>query len=300
MIVFVTLPQGAGHIHGFICKFGRQCSRLLAEITYHDLLERGWGPGGVYIFCDRERMSEEQLEIARSLAARLEVQPGCQRILNDPRRQLDRIELLGKLHQEGLNPYRAWRWKELPDEIPLPVFVRVADDHLGPRSNLLYTRAEIDLQCRRLLLGRTPEEQILVVQYLDTRGGETLFRKYGAFRIGDQIIAQHMFLSPEWNAKWESRIRTEETIALSDDYYRENPHQHLLMPFFEAAGIEYGRIDYAMLGGEVVAWEINDNPMYQSRNPQGASRIFKGPRFMHAFECLLDPHAPQSRVEVEL
>lgn len=52
-----------------------------------------------------------------------------------------------------------------------------------------------------------------------------------------------------------------------DDHAREqaflsgNPHADLLGPAFEAAGIGYGRADYAMIGGRPQVFEINTNPL---------------------------------------
>jgi hypothetical protein len=36
------------------------------------------------------------------------------------------------------------------------------------------------------------------------------------------------------------------------------------MAAFEAAGLQYGRIDYAMKDGQIQVWEINDNPQMTS------------------------------------
>src|SRR5262249_42167607 len=38
------------------------------------------------------------------------------------------------------------------------------------------------------------------------------------------------------------------------------PHRQALGEIFQAAGIEYGRIDYSVLDGRIVTWEINTNP----------------------------------------
>jgi hypothetical protein len=44
------------------------------------------------------------------------------------------------------------------------------------------------------------------------------------------------------------------------EFVSQNPHHEQLLKIFELAGVEYGRIDYAIKDGRVQTWEINLNP----------------------------------------
>jgi hypothetical protein len=44
------------------------------------------------------------------------------------------------------------------------------------------------------------------------------------------------------------------------EFVETNPHEAWVREVFRVAGVEYGRIDYAILDGRPQAWEINTNP----------------------------------------
>jgi hypothetical protein len=46
---------------------------------------------------------------------------------------------------------------------------------------------------------------------------------------------------------------------------KQNPHEKSLNNVFDLAGINYGRIDYSILHGKPVVWEINTNPHFGPR-----------------------------------
>jgi hypothetical protein len=93
----------------------------------------------------------------------------------------------------------------------------------------------------------------------DTDG---LYRKYGAFRIGNYIVPQHILRSDGWIVK--SRISTADEAFVAEElaFVRDNPHREALMKIFDAANIEFGRIDYTIRDGEIVIFEINMNPTF--------------------------------------
>lgn len=294
MIYFLTLPEGAGHIDLFISRYDRSYGRRLVEMTYQQLLQRGVAPPGAYIFTDRDRMNPYQRRLAGAIRRRiLTAGPGF-RVLGDPERQLGRLELLQRLSKDGINDYRVHSLENLnPSSIRYPVFVRIEDDHMGPRTDLISTWEDVVKSVATLVLAGFKKEQIIVVEYVDTQGEDGLYRKYGSFRIGSQIVCQHILHSSSWLGKRDSTIRTPELVASSDNFYYENPHSDILIPIFERAGIDYGRVDYSFVMGRIQVWEINDNPMFVGRNSRRVSRINKGEDFMSAFK-LLDANLPPS------
>lgn len=285
MILFLTTPVGAGHVNGFVKRFDRSWGRDLVEMTYADLFRRKQAPTGcAYLFTDRERMSEPFRELAIGLWDALLESGQPVRLLNDPKLQLGRWELLRALSDSGVNEYRAFRLNELKDAaVRYPVFLRIEDDHSGPKSELIAKDADLEREIRRLLLAGVPAEKVLAIEFVEVADCDGLRRKYGAVRIGDDIICQHILFSREWNIKADVSIREPEMLAESDDYFRQNPHAEMLMPIFETAKIEFGRIDYSFSDGKIQVWEINDNPQVAMGRHRRLSNLVKGPRYYGAF-----------------
>src|SRR5678816_652589 len=63
-----------------------------------------------------------------------------------------------------------------------------------------------------------------------------------------------------WMLKSHGNAPTEPEIDRENAYVLGNPHEAELRRIFDLAGIDYGRIDYAMVGGRIETWEINLNP----------------------------------------
>ena len=288
MVVFVTFPEGSGPVANFLKKFGHAYARKMAETTYLALVRRGSLPGGVVVFGDRDRMSEPQ----RMLAARLWDQlsnagPGI-RLLNNPMLQLDRYELLKRLHQEGINDFDLWRASELPADIRFPVFLRLAKDHSGPKSELLYDEASLLAALAPLLLAGHAPQDLLIVEYIDTRDEAGHYRKYGAYRIGDFIFCKHLMVGRDWALKGDVRFSDEASIGEDTDYFVHNPHVDLLRPIFEHAQIEFGRIDYTFKGDRIQVWEINDNPEFASPHAKDIEAVSKAGPYVQAIDALSD------------
>lgn len=271
----------------------------MAEATYLEMANRGSAPCGVTIFCDIERMSSGQWAIACRLWRKLSGSPKTHRLLNDPHRQLGRYPLLKALYEDGINRFNVF----LPDEglgaLRYPVFLRIEDDHEGPRTDLLYDRAALDSAIDAMLLAGTPESRILVVEFLDT-SEDGVFRKYGAYRVGDRIFGQHKILGTKWQLKSGDRIRSQAAMDENSEYWHLNPHADLLMPLFERAAIDYGRIDYAFLDGSLQVWEINDNPSFASSAPLRLSKEPKEVRYVESLDALGDGLVAGPSIEFDL
>src|SRR5690606_22846024 len=114
---------------------------------------------------------------------------------------LSRAELGRRLHEEGINPQRVHRlWDR--DEIRFPVFVRHESDHNGALSPVLPDRASLDAAIERIVAVRGyARERLLVVEHLDVRSPDELYRKYSAMRIGDAPFPVHVQVGSNWVTK---------------------------------------------------------------------------------------------------
>lgn len=228
----------------------------MKRVFYEDVLERGEIPRATLIFTDHERMSPELHEAVCGLwdAA----QPHC-RTVNNPHRLLARRALLDRLHEDGINPHRGFPAHQVPDDVRYPVFLRGEHDHLGPLTDLL--KNPVELACA--LEAHAKREDLLVVEFQDTRDPDGLYRKYSAFLVGGAIIPKHIVFGDGWITKVHTKglahPQVEERALIE-----QCPHEATLRKVFDLAGIEYGRIDYGVYDGRVVVWEINTNPTVMS------------------------------------
>lgn len=243
----------------YLASGGQAQAGRLTPLPWRRALRQRRLPGGTYVFTDFERLRPEALRWASTMADTLEADEGA-RLLNHPARWVPRYELLRRLHDEGTNPYAAYRLSELPASVRFPVFVRLGSDHQGARSELLHTRAEIDAAVSELKRRRKSMDDVLVIEFQETVDELRQYRKYGAFRVGDRIVPRHLFFGGSWCLKGPSNHRDEQ-FDEEEAYMRDNPHRDELMRVFTLAGLDYGRIDYAMVDGRICVWEVNSNPM---------------------------------------
>lgn len=301
MIFFLTTPVGAGHIRGFVERFDRNYGRSLVEMTYDEFARRGCASAGAYVFTDRIRMSEWFRCLAADLWDQISELGDEVRLFNHPLKQMGRRELLRALHSQGLGDFNVHTLAEFEaSDVRFPVFLRLENDHSGPKSGLIDDEEGLMREVARMLLAGAEPGNLLITEFLDTRCEDGLYRKYGAWRFGDRIVGQHCLISEEWNVKAVNRLRTDEAIEETDAYFLQNPHAGALMPLFEVAGIEYGRVDYSILGGKFQVWEINDNPQYFGRNPMRRNRFGKGEVYFEAYRGLDEGIDGQRTIDLDV
>jgi hypothetical protein len=227
-------------------------------LPYQDLFRRSELARGTYVLTDFDRLSESLRGQVEEIAGVLDSH-GVRR-LNRPAGWLSRRELLERLHAEGINPFRAFRLDDLPGDVRYPVFLRLENDHRGVRSGLLNDRAEIDAAATRFRNRHRRRKHPLVVEFSDTMDESGRYRKYGAFCIGGDIIPRHVFFGHAWMLK-HPVLHGERELEEEWAYVQANPHADQIREVFALAGVEYGRMDYAVVGDRIRVWEINTNPM---------------------------------------
>jgi len=286
MVFNLTTSNGAGHIDGFCKSYDRSYGRTMNEATYHDCVQRGIAWPGAYLFGDHWRMNRTQIGFARLLWDKLAAMGDSFRLFNNPHSQLGRYGFLKALKADGINDFDVHRAIEPGAEIRYPVFLRREYDHAGPLTDLLEDAGALRRALDRLILAGNDPRELLIIEYVETVCPDGIYRKHGVMRIGDVIFPHHIMAAREWHTKADVRIRTEEAIGESDAFTLANPHADLVMPIFERAGIEYGRIDYAMVGGRIQVWEINDNPIFMHMGARPQSHLNRHVTIKAAFDRL--------------
>jgi hypothetical protein len=214
---------------------------------------------GTYIFTDTDRLTPSERSLAASIWRQLAAYRPAVRLLNDPARVPGRYELLQVLAEHGTNHFRAWCASADLTHVRFPVFIRVAHEHTGSLTPLLPGSGELARALRWTRLQGYRSSDLLVVEFCDTSDDEGVFRKYSAFVIDGEILPRHLFMSRRWLLKKPDL--EDPAFELERQAFLEgNPHASRLQAICHRVGIDYGRVDYSMLGDDPQVWEINTNP----------------------------------------
>lgn len=243
------------------------------QVNYGNLFESNEIETGTWIFQDIERLVEwERLRAAR-IATVLE-KAGA-RVLNHPVRACGRYELQRRLFTQGVNRFQTFRGDEMRIPGNWPVFIRFEHDHKSPNPTLIYNLEQLNAALEGMVRQSIPLGALLIVEYCGEQGADGLWRKYAAYRVGDEIIHHHLVREDNWVAKngnpdlqldddaWRA-LRIEER-----DYIESEGDPHQLMRGFSIGSLEFGRMDYNLVGGEPQIYEINTNPVIGEALPEG-------------------------------
>jgi hypothetical protein len=269
-------------LHRFLTCWAPDLSERFNPLPYQDVLAGRFAPKpGTYIFADLERLTPPGLQAVTRFRSSLDVLGDRVRVLNDPARVLRRYDLLRALYGAWINSFDAYRVTEKRSPRSWPVLLRRESDHRGPISDLLETKAHLDGAVAALVKHGSRVDDVIAIEFRNTADAGGMYRKYGAFLIGDRLIARHVLFSRRWCVK-DPDLLGPEQLAEELRYVQSFPHADEVRRIFELARIDYGRIDYAFYGDRLQVWEINTNPILataQSAQP-GAPRREANDRFV--------------------
>lgn len=259
MIHVVTTARHSYTWRAWLQGFGADLKDRVALRTYEGFTPKMKVPGGAWIFADLARVTVGQAWLAASLHDQIAGLAGF-RCLNHPLKAQRRYSLLRSRHDRGLNGFDARRANDRVRPKRFPQFIRRLDEHQGPRPTLLTTQEQVDRELIEALAHSASPEDLLIVEFVDTRSDDGLYRKYGATRVGDRVIPRHVLFGAEWLVKapylHEDRLDAEDLAFLHG-----NPHKDEVRTAFDDARIAFGRIDYGLKDGRMQVFEINTNPI---------------------------------------
>ncbi|HKI87804.1 MAG TPA: hypothetical protein VKA38_02170 [Draconibacterium sp.] len=263
MIFFITKASKTYTLLSFLNTWGGSIRKMVAFLPYEKLVRAKRFYSGTYILTDYDLLSEKQLLNMNRIYEEFKKYPFELRLLNDPTVSLSRLQQLKILFDSGINPFRCFPLSKKPNDIHYPVFVRKGADHDGKISDIIKQPEELELTVQNILNEGFGEDEILITEFTDTSDKNKIFRKYAAFILGDEIVPRHIFFSKKWMIKGAD-LTENYMISEEIEFLKTNPHRNQLHKIFQLVGINYGRIDYSLLYGKIVVWEINPNPMIAS------------------------------------
>ena len=258
MLVFLLKAKAEYTVNSYLDYWAPSLRPDVAVRTYESLGVKGNLPAGTYIFCDQERWSRREHQLARDLWKQLAAAGPSHVLLNNPSRTLLRFELLRRLYGRGSNLFAVHRPAAALLRTTFPAFLHSTNHHEGALSPLLMNR----LQLVRWLFRRVRPRRwgkLLVEEFCDV-SCDGRFAKYSSFNFGGVIVPRHVFHGKNWCLK-DTEILDADLLQVYASYLETNPHAVETSEIFRFAGIDYGRVDYAFKDGRVQVWEINTNPM---------------------------------------
>jgi hypothetical protein len=222
-------------------------------------------PGGAYLFSNVEALDPRTFLGACGLAECIRAHDPDAIILNDPQRVLRRYELCRTLFRDRVNSFDCYRVDEGRTPQRWPVFLRGEYDHYGAAPELIETPEALAAELARPDPRGRDRSRRLIVEFVDTRENDPVFRKYSVFRVGSELIAAHIYFGDSWMVKM-NRAPNATELAEEETFVADNPHASEVMAIFERAGIDYGRIDYSIGPNGIEVWEINTNPTVINRH----------------------------------
>jgi hypothetical protein len=303
-LFYITKKASNDTIAGYLEKGPPDLRDRIVPISYEYLLSTEKGPVGNYLFTDIDRASRAEIEKAVRIAhAITNAGHGC-RVINWPNSGCMRYELLRRLYERGINPFNVYRYTEARMPARFPVFVRRLSEHTGSFSALIDSPELLERMVDRILKLGYDRDDLLIVEFVDTRSPDGLYRKYGSSLIAGEVFGSHLIASDSWNVKQVGNV-DDALIDEEIDFFQKNSFADEVRAVFALARIDFGRLDFAVVGGRMHVWEINTNPnLYGGgfdRYPERLRRALTPyylPKVREGFLRLLRPQAPASASEV--
>jgi hypothetical protein len=224
------------------------------------------------IFTDFDRL--RHFELVAAAGAFRQLREAGVRVLNDPARCCQRSELLFRLHQAGINRFRAYPAELAPRPSRFPVFLKCESHHNQDFDELIGDQAGLDRRLEDLRSSGFPLHYMLVIEFANREHRKHVYRRHTVYRIGDRLVPANAVTETSPFVKYgDPRIVTETDRAASVLEIMQNPYAETMRRVFDIAEIDYGRADFGFDGDTPAVYEINTNPAI-GRRVRGMSGAF--------------------------
>jgi glutathione synthase/RimK-type ligase-like ATP-grasp enzyme len=133
------------------------------------------------------------------------------------------------------------------DDLRFPILVRSPGFHSGEHFVCVDDAAAL-----RPAVASLPGDELLLIEYIDTRDPDGLFRKYRVLVVDGALYPQHLALSQNWKVHYATAEHQVETPTLDGDV------MDTLSRATQVLALDYGGIDFGIdAAGRVVVFEAN-------------------------------------------
>lgn len=256
MIICIGPRRQLANLRGATSEFPAMRGR-----TYSWLFRTPFLPAATYLFWHIDRLDPAERRIAAKFYRHLNsLGPGF-RALNDPARAKGRFGVLETLHRAGINDFAAYCVADGTWPARYPVFLRRNTMSTPILTGLIPDRASLEKEIARLVAEGEPEDDLLVIEYAAEPMRDDLFCKLGVYRFGDRYVPYANMYERTWiiNTGEPHHLTREEHLA-DQRQLADYPYLEVARQAFELCHIEYGRLDFGLVGGRPQIYEINFNP----------------------------------------
>lgn len=244
----------------------------LSVVSYDQILGKKTPYRATHVFTDLDRLTPALRQEAALLYRKLK-RAGI-KALNDPALVPGRFGLLRALSRSGINDFDAYRADALDLPRKWPVFLRLEGGHGDPVSGLLNDKAELAEALEQAIEAGAPKADLLIIEYAAEPVRPGIFRKLSVFRVGDRLLGYTCVHDDNWLVKY-GRVGFAPDELYEEEYsiVQNSPYSAAVLPAFQQAGIEYGRVDFGLLDGRPQVYEINSNPSLHFGRTAGAHAL---------------------------
>lgn len=218
-------------------------------------------PSAVLIFAGLESVSLAIRERAARLWRALAAVRVPLLLLNHPLLAMQRYELLRQLHERGINDFDVYRLTEARRPRRFPVFLRDEDRPLRRQTRLLATDDELEAAWREIVSGGLGRDTKLIVEFGAARDARGRYVRYGAYSINGAIVPCRPVFHDRWLVRAAQAATDSDLLVLEREHLAANPHAAELRRIFQLARIDFGRIDYTLVGGRIQVYGIHTDPI---------------------------------------
>ena len=264
----------------------------IVTVSYDDLFSADLLMGGTYVFTDIDRLAPYERLLAAAVFRTMAEQPDRFRPLNDPALVRTRFALLRALNEAGINQFDAYSAEAQPRPRRFPVFVRAGSRHDKPLTDLLRDQRQLDEALHTLERAGTPLEGLIVIEYTAEPVLPGIWRRYTAYLIGGELLIDVPLSGASWIVKRDEHLVDDATYDDDIVAMRTDRDADILRQAFAIGRIDYGRLDFGIIGGRVQVYEINTNPNFRgldAEHPSAvrrAGRLLAWQRLTHAMAAL--------------
>jgi hypothetical protein len=137
-----------------------------------------------------------------------------------------------------------------------PVLIRPAGTH-GSAGLLKFDTPEslTDVEC--------PTSGLLLIDFVDFRSGDGLYRKYRMVCVGGQTFRRHVIATKNWNVTGNARVDMADRpdLVKAEKQFmsaKPGPLDRRIAQLFRIVGLDFGVIDFALSDtGQIIIFELN-------------------------------------------